>query len=161
MSAQAQGAGLDAGLAVATAASAVQVAIRTAALTGDEVPAWAGTVAELLHDWSQQLGPGERAAGQAGAVRASGAWWRASRGGVLEGDVASAAPLSTQPLTTWLRLRFGVRRCLACGRLGNRSLQPTHPLVSPARAQTWSCVDRLACRQRRLRREPDRAEVLG
>src|SRR6266536_868628 len=45
--------GLDAGLAVATAVAAVQLAIRTAVITGDEVPAWAGTVAGLLEGWSQ------------------------------------------------------------------------------------------------------------
>jgi len=53
MSERTAGAGLDAGLAVATAVAAVQLAIRTAVITGDEVPAWAGTVAGLLEGWSQ------------------------------------------------------------------------------------------------------------
>jgi len=58
VSGQLERAGLDAGQAVATAASAVEFAIRTAAITGAEVPGWAGTVAGLLEDWSQQLDPG-------------------------------------------------------------------------------------------------------
>src|SRR6266536_1387371 len=143
-----------AALAVATAVSAIQLAIRTAAITGDEVPAWAGTVAGLLEGWARQLeGRGGLRAGLAGTGRASGAWWRAPDAGVLEGDVVPAAPLSAHPLATWLRLRFGLRRCLACGRLGQGSLAPASPLVAPARARTWRCVDRLGCRRRRLRRE--------
>ena len=150
MSGQPGSAGLDAGLAVETAATAVQVAIRTAAITGDVVPEWAGTVAGLLEDWSRQLGPDRWAAGQAGTARTAGMLRRAPLGtAVLASAVVPAAPPPTHPLLTWLRLRLGVRRCLACGRLGNRSLQPAHALVSPARARTWRCTDRLACRQRR------------
>ncbi len=156
MSGRAAHGGLDAGLAVATAASAVELAIRAVAVTGAEVPGWAATVAELLEGWSQQLGQGGPAAGQAGAVRVPGASWPTSRARVLAGDEASAVPLSAHPLVTWLRLRLGVRRCLACGQAGNRSLQPTHPLVSPARARTWRCTDRLGCRRRRTSREERR-----
>src|SRR6266536_6687723 len=136
MSEPTAGADLDAGLAVATAVSAVQLAIRTAAITGDRVPDWAATVAGLLEDWSQQLGPGGRAAGQAGTARTPGVLAAPVRMGVLAGGCVPAAPLPAHPLLTWLRLRLGVRRCLACGQLGNRSLQPAHPLVSPPRAQT-------------------------
>ncbi len=156
MSGQAEGAGLaafDTGQAVVTAVSAVQLAVQTAVITGEEVPAWAGTVTGLLQDWSQQLDSGGPAAGQAGAERASGACWRTSQHGVLAGDRAPAAPLSAYPLLTWLRLRIGLRRCLACGQAGNRSLQPTHPLVLPARARTWRCTDRVGCRRRRTSRE--------
>ena len=153
MSGQAGRTGLDAGQAVATAVSAVQVAIRTAVITGDEVPAWVGTVAGLLEGWSQQLEQDGPTAGQAGAVRIPEAWWRTSRAGVLAGDAAPAVPPSAYPLMTWLRLRFGVRRCLACGHLGNRTLQPAHRLVSPARARTWRCTDRVGCRRRRSSRE--------
>jgi hypothetical protein len=71
--------------------------------------------------------------------------------------VAPAAPLRTHPLLTWLRLRLGVRRCLACGRLGNRSLQPAHPLLSPATARTWRCNDRDGCRRHRTRQERGRS----
>jgi len=153
VSGQAGRAGLDAGQAVATAASAVELAIRAAAVTGAEVPGWAATVAGLLEDWSQQLGQDGPTAGQAGAVRVLGASWRTSPAGILAGDGAPAVPLSAHPLATWLRLRVGVRRCLACGHLGNRSLQPAHPLVSPAKARTWRCIDRVGCRRRRIRRE--------
>jgi hypothetical protein len=156
MSGQAGGAGLDAGLAVATAVSAVRLAIRTAVVTGDEVPGWAGTVAGLLEDWSQQLEPGGRAAGQAGTARIPGVLAAPSRMGVLARSPEPAAPLSAHPLLTWLRLRFGVRRCLACGQAGNRTLQPAHPMVSPARAQTWRCTDGVGCRRRRIRREGHR-----
>jgi hypothetical protein len=150
------GAGLDAGLAVETAVSAVRVAIRTAALAGDLVPDWAGTVAGLLEDWSQQFGPGGAAAGQAGTARTSGVLDAPWRKGVLAGSDVPAVPLPAHPLLVWLRRRVGVRRCLACGRLGNRSLAPAHPLVSPAWARTWRCSDREGCRQRRTRREGSR-----
>jgi hypothetical protein len=156
VSGQAGGAGLDAGLAVETAVSAVRVAIQTAALTGDVVPAWAGTVAGLLQDWSQQLGPGGAAAGQAGAARTPGVLDAPLRKGVLAGGHVLAAPLPAHPLLVWLRLRLGVRRCLACGRLGNGSLAPADPLVSPAWARTWRCSDRDSCRQRRTSREGSR-----
>jgi hypothetical protein len=148
---------LTSGPAVATAVSAVELAIRTAAITGDGVPGWAGAVAGLLEDWSQQLGRGGGAAGQAGTARTARMLRRAPLGtAVLARFVVPAAPLSARPLVTWLRLRLGVRRCLACGQAGNRSLQPAHPLVSPARARTWRCTDRLGCRRRRTRREERR-----
>jgi hypothetical protein len=150
---------VDARVAVATAAWAVELAIRATRTSGEQVPGWAGTVAELLHDWSGQLGPGGRAAGRAGTARTPGVLDAPPRLGVRAGSCVPAAPPPTQPLATWVRLRLGVRRCLACGRLGNRTLQPAHPLVSPAKARTWRCVDHLACRQRRLRHELDRAEV--
>jgi hypothetical protein len=150
---------VDARLAAATAAWAVELAIRATRTGGEQVPGWAGTVAELLYDWSWQLGPGGRAAGLAGMARTSGVADAPSRLGVLAGSFLPTAPLPAHPLLTWLRLRFGVRRCLACGRLGNGTLQPAHPLVSPARARTWTCVDRLVCRQRRVRREPHREGV--
>ena len=154
MSGQAGGAGLDAGLAVATAASAVELAIRTVAVSGAEVPGWAATVAELLHGWSRQIGPGGPTAGQAGTARTAGMPRRAPLGtAVLARSLVPAAPLSAHPLLTWLRLRLGVRRCLACGRLGQGSLEPASPLVSPARARTWRCTDRLGCRRRRTSRE--------
>jgi hypothetical protein len=159
VSGQAGSAGLDAGMAVEAAATAVQVAIRTAALAGCVVPEWAGTVAGLLEDWCQQLGPGGWSAGQAGTARTPGVLDAPWRLGVLAGSCVPAAPLTTHPLLMWLWLRFGLRRCLACGRMGNRSLQPAHPLLSAARARTWRCVDQLACRRRRLGRGPDRAEV--
>jgi len=147
-------AGVDAGLAAGAAALAVQRAIRAAATAGAEVPAWAGTVVRLLDDWSGQLDrQGAPRAGLAGTGRIPGAWWRAPCG-VLEGAGVPAVPLSAHPLATWLRLRFGVRRCLACGQLGfYGSLQPASPLVAPAKARTWRCADRLGCRRRRLRRE--------
>jgi hypothetical protein len=147
------GAGLDAGLAVATAVSAVRVAIRTAAFTGDEVPDWAAMVAGLLEDWSQQLGPGGPAAGQAGTARTPGVRAAPVRMGVLAGGVVPAAPLPAHPLLIWLRLRLGVRRCLACGRLGQGGLAPASPLISPASARTWRCTDWVGCRRRRSRRE--------
>jgi hypothetical protein len=150
------GAGLDAGLAVETAVSAMRVAIRTAARAGDVVPDWAGTVAGLLEDSSQQLGPGGAAAGQAGTARTSGVLEAPSRKGVLAGSDVLAVPLPAQPLLVWLRLHLGVRRCLACGRLGHSSLEPAHPLVSPAWARTWRCSDREGCRQRRTSREGSR-----
>jgi hypothetical protein len=150
------GAGLDAGLAVETAVSAVRVAIRTAALAGDVVPDWAGTVAGLLEDWSQRLGPGGAAAGQASMARTPGVLDAPSRKGVLADDYVLAVPLPAHPLLVWLRLHVGVRRCLVCGRLGNRSLQPAHPLVSPAWARTWRCRDRDGCCQRRTSREGSR-----
>ncbi len=157
MSGQAGGVGLDAGLAAATAAtaaSALELAIRTATVSGAEVPDWAGTVAGLLEDWSQQLEPGGPIAGQAGAARTAGMPRRAPLGmAVPARSVVPAAPLSAHPLMTWLRLRFGVRRCFACGHLGNRTLQPAHRLVSPARARTWRCTDRVGCRRRRTSRE--------
>jgi hypothetical protein len=140
-------------VAVETALSAVQVAIRTAALTSDEVPNWAGMVTGLLEDWSQQLDQGGRAAGQAGTARTPGMLDAPSRKGVRVGSDVLAAPLPAQPLLTWLRLRWGVRRCLACGRLGQGSLEPASPLVLLARARTWRCVNRDGCRQRRIRRE--------
>src|SRR6266545_6937221 len=157
MSGQAGRVGLDAGLVAATAAtaaSALELALRTAAVSGAEVPDWAGTVAGLLEDWSQQFEPGGPTAGQAGTARTAGMPQRPPLGtAVLARSVVPAAPLSAHPLLTWLRLRLGVRRCLACGRPGNRSLQPAHPLVSPARARTWRCTDRVGCRRRRIRRE--------
>jgi len=157
VSGQAGRAGLDAGQAVATAASAVELAIRTALITGDEVPDWAGMVAGLLEDWSQQLEPGGPAAGQAGTARTAGMPRRPPlRMTVLARAVVPAAPLPAHPLLTWLRLRLGVRRCLACGRLGQGSLEPASPLVSPARARTWRCTDRLGCRRRRTSREERR-----
>jgi hypothetical protein len=156
VSGQAGGTGLDAGLAVETAVSAVRVAIRTAALTGDVVPDWAGTVAGLLEGWSAQVGPGGEAAGQAGMARTPGVLDVPSGMGVVASVMVPAVPLRAHPLLTWLRLRFGLRRCLVCGRLGNRSLQPAHPLVSPARARTWRCTDRDGCRQRRARQEARR-----
>ncbi len=156
MSGQAQGAGPDAGLAVETAATAVRAAILTAALSGTGVPDWAETITVLLEDWSRQLDQGGRAAGQAGTARTPGALDAPSRKGVVAEGHVLAAPLPAHPLLTWARLRFGVRRCLACGRLANRSLQPTHPLVSLARARTWRCADRDCCRQRRTSREARR-----
>jgi hypothetical protein len=81
------------------------------------------------------------------------------RMGLLARSPVPALPLSAYPLATWLRLRFGIRRCLACGQLGNRSLQPAHPLVPPAVARTWVCVDRLVCRHRRQRRQPQQIEA--
>jgi hypothetical protein len=147
---------VDARVAAAAAAWAVELAIRATRTNGEQVPGWAGTVVELLHDWSGQLGP---AAGQAGTARTPGVLDAPPRLGVLAGSCVPAARPPTYPLATWLRLRLGVRRCLACGRLGDRTLQTAHPLVSPAKSRTWRCVDQLACRQRRLRREPDRAEV--
>jgi hypothetical protein len=153
VSGQAGDAGLDAGLAVATAVSAVRVAIRTAVITGDEVPDWARTVAGLLEDWSQQLEPGGQAAGQAGTARTPGVLEVPARKGVLAGSCLPAAPLPAHPLLTWLWLRLGVRRCLACGRLGQGGLEPASPLVSPARARTWRCIDRVGCRHRRISRE--------
>lgn len=143
----------DAGLAVETAVSAVRVAIRTVALAGDVVPDWAGTVAGLLEDWSQQLGPGGAAAGQAGTARTPGVLDAPSRKGVLASSDVLAVPLPAHPLLVWLRLRLGVRCCLACGRLGHSGLEPAHPLVPPAWARTWRCSDRDGCRQRRTRRE--------
>jgi hypothetical protein len=143
--------GLDAGLAVATAATAVQVAIRTAAHAGCVVPEWAGPVAALLQDWSGQLEQGKSAARTAGTPH------EASLGtAVLADAVVPVAPLPTHPLLTWLRLRWGVRRCLVCGQLGQRRLQPASLLVPPQRARTWRCVDRLACRTRVLRRRNPR-----
>jgi len=65
---------------------------------------------------------------------------------------APVARLSAHPLSTWLRLRFGLRHCLACGLLGWGGLQPASPLVPPQLARTWRCVDRLNCRTNRLRR---------
>jgi hypothetical protein len=53
--------------------------------------------------------------------------------------------LPVYPLHTRLRLRFGVHRCLACGRIGQGSLQPASLLVPPQVARTWRCADRLAC----------------
>jgi hypothetical protein len=153
---QIPGARLDAGLAVETAVSAVRVAIRTAVITGDVVPDWAGTVAGLLEDWSQQLGPGGAAAGQAGTARTPDVLGASARLGVLATAVVPAAPLPAHPLLTWLRLRLGVRRCLACGWLGNGSLQPAHPMVLPARARTWRCTDRVGCRGRHTSREARR-----
>jgi hypothetical protein len=148
---------LDAELAVATAATAVQVAIRTATRTGCVVPEWARPVAGLLQDWSGQLERGGWAAGQAGTAGTAGMPQGASLGtAVLAYAVVPAAPLPTHPLLTWLRLRWGVRRCLACGRLGQGSLQPANLLVPPQLARTWRCVDRLACRTRRLRRSDPR-----
>lgn len=161
MSGAAAAAGVDAQVAAATAAWAVELAIQATRTSGDEVPGWAGMVAELLHGWSRQLGPGGWTAGQAGTASTPEAPHAPVRMGVLAGAVVPAALPSTHPLATWLRLRLGVRRCLACGRLGNRSLQPAHPLVSPARARTWRCVDRPACQGRRRRREPDLEEVAG
>lgn len=146
----------DAQVAAATAAWAVEVAILASWSSGDVVPGWAGPVAELLRDWSQRLGPDGWAAGLAGRARTPGVQGAPWRMGVLDGSRLPAAPLPTHPLLTWLRLRFGLRRCLACGRLGNRILQPTHPLVSPVRARTWRCVDRDGCRQRRTSREARR-----
>jgi hypothetical protein len=156
VSGQAGSVGLDAGLAVETAVSAVWVAIRTAALTGDVVPDWAGTVAGLLEDWSQQFGPGGEAAGQTSMARTPGVLDAPWRKGVLASAVVPAVPLPAHPLLTWLRLRFGLGRCLACGRLGNRSLQPAHPMVSPATARTWRCTDGDGCRKRRVRQEARR-----
>jgi hypothetical protein len=147
---------VDARAAAATAAWAVELAIRATRTSGEQMPGWAGMVAELLHDWSRHLGPGGWAAGLAGMARTPGVTDAPSRLGVLAGSFLPAAPPPVHPLLTWLRLRFGVRRCLACGRLGNSILQPAHPLVSPARARTWTCIDRHVCRQRRMRREPDR-----
>jgi hypothetical protein len=145
---------LDARVAAATAAWAVELAIQATRTSGEQVPGWAGTVAELLHDWSQQLRPGGWAAGQAGTARTAGIPQLAPLGTtVLARAVVPAASLSARPLATWLRLRLGVRRCLACGQLGNRSLQPAHPSVSPARAWTWRCTDRVGCRRRRTSRE--------
>ncbi len=146
----------DTQVAAATAAWALEVAILASWSSGDVVPGWAGPVAELLHGWSQQLGLGGWAAGQAGTARTPGVLDAPWRMGVLDGSRVPAAPLPTHPLLIWLRVRFGVRRCLACGRLGNRSLQPAHPLVSPARARTWRCTDRDGCRQRRTSKEARR-----
>jgi hypothetical protein len=156
VSGQAQGAGLTARLAVENAVAAVRVAVRTVLLTGTEVPGWAGTVTGMLQDWSQQLGSGGRVAGPASAARTPGVLDLPAGLGVLAKSGVLAAPLAAYPRWTWLRLRFGVRRCLACGRLGNHGLQPAHPLVSPARARTWRCTDRDVCRQRRARQEEPR-----
>ncbi len=83
--------GVDVGLAVTSAAWAVQRAVRAAAAAGAEVPGWAETAVGLLDAWAGQLeGQGGSRAGLAGAGRASGAWWRAP-GGVLEGDRVPAA----------------------------------------------------------------------
>jgi hypothetical protein len=59
-------------------------------------------------------------------------------------------------LGTRLRLFIGVHRCLACGRIGQGSLQPANLLVPPQLARTWRCIDRLACRTRRLQRSGPR-----
>jgi hypothetical protein len=89
--------------------------------------------------------------------------WAQEGAEILEGRMPAdarlpntAPRLSAYPLGTWLRLRFGVHRCLACGRLGQDSLQPASLLVAPEVARTWRCVDRTACRLRRLRRSRSR-----
>jgi len=152
----APGGGVDAQVAAATAAWALEVAIEASRSSGEQVPGWAGAVAVLLRGWSGQLSPGGWAAGQAGTARTPGVLDAPWRLGVLDGSCVPAALQPTHPLLTWARLRFGVRSCLACGRLGNRSLQPAHPLVSPARARTWRCTDRDGCRQRRTSKEARR-----
>jgi hypothetical protein len=48
--------------------------------------------------------------------------------------------------------RAGLHRCLACGRVGIRGFAAASPLVLPHQVRTWRCVDRLACRTRRLQR---------
>lgn len=148
--------GVEVRVAAAAAAWVVEVAIQASRSSGDAVPGWAETAAELLREWSGQPGSGGWTAGQAGTARTPGALGASWRLGVLDGSCVPAAPPSTHPLLTWARLRFGVRRCLACGRLGGRSLQPAHPMVSPARARTWRCTDRDGCRQRRTSQEARR-----
>jgi hypothetical protein len=147
---------IDPRRAAAVAAWSMDLAIRATRTSGGTVPEWAATVAELLRHWSQQLGPGGAAAGLAGQARTPGVLDTSARLGVLAGGCGPAAPLSTHPLLIWLRLRFGIRRCLACGRLGQGSLQPASLLVPPQLARTWWCVDRQACRARRLRRSGSR-----
>jgi len=122
-------------------------AARAADAAGVEVPEWAA-LAECVFDYHAWC-----------LTRQSPALSGRSELAFRPEPTVSAVPvvsvlrLSVFPLGTWLRLRFGVRRCLACGRVGNRSLQPANPLVSPARAQTWRCTDRLGCRGRRTSRE--------
>lgn len=65
---------------------------------------------------------------------------------------APVARLSAHSLSAWLRLRFGLRHCLACGLLSWSGLHPASPLVLSQLARTWRCVDRLNRRARRLRR---------
>jgi hypothetical protein len=148
---------VDPKLAAAIAAWATDLAAQALYANGDEVPGWVDTVAGLLDDWSWRLAVTDgRIAGRAGTAGTSGVVWRPPPNGVLAGDAVPAALLSAHPLATWVRLRFGVRRCLACGRLGNRGLQPAHPLVSAVRARTWWCIDRDGCRQRRTNPEGHR-----
>jgi hypothetical protein len=124
-----------------------QQAARAANAAGVEIPEWAGSAEWMFddHAWCLTRQPPALSGQSERAFRLELA--------VSTVPVVSVRLLPVHPLLTWLRLRFGIRRCLACGRLGQGNLRPAHPLVSPARARTWWCTDRLGCRRRRTRRE--------
>jgi hypothetical protein len=124
-----------------------QQAARAANAAGVEIPEWAGS-AECMFDYHAWC-----LTRQPPALRGQAEPALQPEPAVSTVPVVSMPRLSAHPLGTWLRLRFGMHRCLACGRLGNRSLQPAHPMVSPARARTWWCTDRIGCRRRRTSRE--------
>jgi hypothetical protein len=149
---------VDPKVAAAVAAWVTELTARAVwTASGTQTPRWIAMVVALLDDLATQLaqadGQAVGTARQADTARTPGVLAAPARIGVLASAVVPAAPLSTHPLLTWLRLRFGIRRCLACGQGGNRSLQPAHPLVSPAWARTWQCIDRIGCRQRRISRQ--------
>ena len=123
-------------------------AIRTAAAVGLEIPGWAGS-AEWMFDYQ--------------------AWCLARRAPALGRPSETVAPpepagslfpvvSAPEPLTTAATTpaRLGLHRCLACGRIGISGFAAASPLLLPHQARTWRCVDRLACRTRRLQRSDPR-----
>jgi len=127
-----------------------QQAARAANAAGVEIPEWAGSAEWMFddHAWCLTRQPPVLSGQSEPAFRPELA--------VSAVPVVSVRLLPVHPLLTWLRLRLGVRRCLACGRLGQGSLEPASLLVPLARARTWRCTDRLGCRRRRTRRDAGR-----
>jgi hypothetical protein len=124
-----------------------QQAVRAANAAGVEIPEWAGSAECMFDDHAWCVTP------QPPALNGQSEPAFRPEPAVSTVPVVSMPRLSVYPLGTWLRLRFGVRRCLACGRLGQGSLQPANLLVPPHVARTWRCVDLHTCRRRRTSRE--------
>ncbi len=121
-----------------------QQAIRAAGAAGLETPGWAGSAEWMFdyHAWYLASRPPASRRQAEAAVSAEPA-------GSLFPIVSTRVPLATAATAP---ARFGLHRCLACGRIGIRGFVAASPLVLPHQARTWRCVDRLACRTRRLER---------
>ncbi len=128
-------------------------AIAGAVAADAEVLSRAGTVKWLFDNWTslvRQAAPVPRIGVEPRTARAPCGQPRSSLTPIRPQTSDVSCPQATAPT------RVGLHRCLACGRIGIRGFVAASPLVLPHQARTWRCVDRLACRTRRLERSGPR-----
>jgi len=128
-------------------------AIAGAVAADAEVLSRAGTVKWLVDNWTslvRQAVQVPRIGVEPRTARAPCGQPRSSLTPIRPQTSDVSCPQATAPT------RVGLHRCLACGRIGIRGFVAASPLVLPHQARTWRCVDRLACRTRRLERSGPR-----